>query len=99
MPLLDLTRFGFTPTESLIYEVLLTNGPGTGYALARAAGLGDVIRVRLADREISGRFETLDDAGRLVLIVAEGGREAIAAGDVIALEGSGRSPIPQSGAT
>ena len=39
MPRLDLTRFGFTPTESLIYEVLLTNGPGTGYALARAAGL------------------------------------------------------------
>jgi sugar-specific transcriptional regulator TrmB len=39
MPRLDLTRFGFTPTEGLIYEVLLTNGPGTGYALARAAGL------------------------------------------------------------
>jgi sugar-specific transcriptional regulator TrmB len=39
MPRLDLTRFGFTPTETLIYEVLLTNGPGTGYALARAAGL------------------------------------------------------------
>ena len=36
---LDLTRFGFTPTEGLVYEVLLTNGPGTGYALARAAGL------------------------------------------------------------
>lgn len=39
MAKLDLTRFGFTPTESLIYEVLLTNGPGTGYGLARAAGL------------------------------------------------------------
>jgi sugar-specific transcriptional regulator TrmB len=39
MPRIDLTRFGFTPTESLIYEALLTNGPGTGYALARAAGL------------------------------------------------------------
>jgi sugar-specific transcriptional regulator TrmB len=39
MPRIDLTRFGFTPTESLMYEVLLTNGPGTGYALARAAGL------------------------------------------------------------
>ena len=39
MPRIDLTRFGFTPTESLIYEVLLTNGPGTGYSLARAAGL------------------------------------------------------------
>ena len=39
MPQIDLTRFGFTPTESLVYEALLTNGPGTGYALARAAGL------------------------------------------------------------
>jgi len=39
MPRVDLTGFGFTPTESLIYEVLLTNGPGTGYAIARAAGL------------------------------------------------------------
>jgi len=39
VPRIDLTRFGFTPTEGLIYEVLLTNGPGTGYALARAAGL------------------------------------------------------------
>src|SRR4051794_17317966 len=36
---LDLTSFGFTPTESLVYEVLLRHGPGTGYAIARAAGL------------------------------------------------------------
>ena len=40
MGTLDLTTFGFTPTESLIYEVLLRGGPGTGYAVARAAGLG-----------------------------------------------------------
>src|ERR687893_3042479 len=39
MATVDLTPFGFTPTESLVYEVLLTSGPGTGYALARAAGL------------------------------------------------------------
>jgi len=39
MPPIDLTRFGFTPTESLIYGVLLTGGPGTGYSIARAAGL------------------------------------------------------------
>lgn len=39
MPRIDLTHFGFTPTESLVYEVLLTSGPGTGYALARSAGL------------------------------------------------------------
>jgi sugar-specific transcriptional regulator TrmB len=39
MARIDLTPFGFTPTESLVYEVLLTGGPGTGYAVARAAGL------------------------------------------------------------
>jgi sugar-specific transcriptional regulator TrmB len=38
MPL-DLTPFDFTPTESLVYQVLVTKGPGTGYAVARAAGL------------------------------------------------------------
>lgn len=38
MPL-DLTPFGFTPTESLVYQVLVTSGPGTGYAVAKAAGL------------------------------------------------------------
>jgi sugar-specific transcriptional regulator TrmB len=36
---LDLKSFGFTPTESHVYEVLLTSGPGTGYAIAKAAGL------------------------------------------------------------
>jgi sugar-specific transcriptional regulator TrmB len=39
MARIDLTPFGFTPTESLVYEVLLQHGPGTGYAIARAAGL------------------------------------------------------------
>jgi sugar-specific transcriptional regulator TrmB len=36
---IDLTHFGFTPTESLVYQVLLSGGPGTGYAIARTAGL------------------------------------------------------------
>ena len=39
MARIDLTPFGFTPTESLVYEVMLRDGPGTGYAIARAAGL------------------------------------------------------------
>jgi len=39
MTRIDLTPFGFTPTEGLIYEVLLTSGPGTGYTIAREAGL------------------------------------------------------------
>src|SRR5919204_1607207 len=35
----DLTPFGFTPTESLVYVTLLRIGPSTGYAVARAARL------------------------------------------------------------
>jgi sugar-specific transcriptional regulator TrmB len=37
--MIDLTPFGFTPTESRIYRVLLEGGPGTGYSIAQAAGL------------------------------------------------------------
>jgi HTH-type transcriptional regulator, sugar sensing transcriptional regulator len=35
----DLTPFGFTPTESLVYSVLLRLGPSTGYAVAHASRL------------------------------------------------------------
>jgi BirA family biotin operon repressor/biotin-[acetyl-CoA-carboxylase] ligase len=38
--------------------------------------------VRLPDREVSGRFEALDETGSLVLRRADGKRETIAAGDV-----------------
>ena len=38
MPL-NLTPFGFTPTESLVYATLLRLGPATGYAVARSARL------------------------------------------------------------
>jgi BirA family biotin operon repressor/biotin-[acetyl-CoA-carboxylase] ligase len=61
---------------------------GAGFAavrtqwLSRALGLGQVIRVRLAERETTGRFETIDDAGRLVLRTARGEVETVAAGDV-----------------
>jgi hypothetical protein len=36
---LDLTPFGFTITETRMYSTLVAFGPGTGYALAQAAGL------------------------------------------------------------
>jgi BirA family transcriptional regulator, biotin operon repressor / biotin---[acetyl-CoA-carboxylase] ligase len=61
---------------------------GAGFAgvravwLSRALGLGQPIRVRLAERETTGCFETIDDAGRLVLRTASGEAEAVAAGDV-----------------
>ncbi|MGH7671877.1 MAG: TrmB family transcriptional regulator [Gemmatimonadales bacterium] len=37
MSQVDLTAFGFTPTESLVYVTLLRLGPATGYAVARGA--------------------------------------------------------------
>jgi BirA family biotin operon repressor/biotin-[acetyl-CoA-carboxylase] ligase len=68
----------------------LGNGFGTIRAdwLARAAGIGEDIRVGLADRELAGRFEGLDEAGCLVLIAPDGAKVVIAAGDVISFAGS-----------
>jgi len=57
--------------------------------LARAAGRGDLIRVRLADQELVGLFEDVDETGRLVLSLPDGGRQSIAAGDVVELAGPG----------
>jgi BirA family biotin operon repressor/biotin-[acetyl-CoA-carboxylase] ligase len=63
---------------------------GQGFAgvradwLKRAAGLGEDIRVRLPEREFSGRFEGLDDAGRL-LVLGAGGITAVTAGEVFGL--------------
>jgi BirA family biotin operon repressor/biotin-[acetyl-CoA-carboxylase] ligase len=53
--------------------------------LARAAGLGKPIRVRLTDRELAGRFHGLDEAGRLLLAQDGGAIETIAAGEVFSL--------------
>ena len=61
---------------------------GAGFAgiraawLARAHGLAQPIRVRLAERETIGCFETIDDAGRLMLRVRNGGLVPVAAGEV-----------------
>jgi BirA family biotin operon repressor/biotin-[acetyl-CoA-carboxylase] ligase len=59
--------------------------------LARAAGLGEEVRVRLADRDLTGRFEAIDPAGSLVLRLPTGKTTTIAAGDVFML------PAPSSG--
>jgi len=53
--------------------------------LARAAGRGGEVRVRLADEEFSGRFDDIDETGRLVLSLPDGSRKSIAAGDVVVL--------------
>ena len=55
--------------------------------LKRAAGLGATIRVRLPEREFAGRFEGLDDAGRL-LVREAGGVTTVTAGEVFGLGGA-----------
>jgi BirA family biotin operon repressor/biotin-[acetyl-CoA-carboxylase] ligase len=71
---------------------------GDGFAsiradwLAHAVGIGGDMRVRLPQRELFGRCEGLDEAGRLVLRLAHGGLETIAAGDIFPL---GRAEQPR----
>jgi BirA family biotin operon repressor/biotin-[acetyl-CoA-carboxylase] ligase len=60
---------------------------GQGFAgiradwLKRTAGLGEILHVRLPERELSGRFQGLDDVGRL-LLEQPGGTTAVTAGEV-----------------
>jgi len=61
---------------------------GAGFAatrtawLERAAGLEGDLLVRLPGGEIRGRCEALDESGRIMLRLADGSVQAIAAGDV-----------------
>ncbi len=81
-----------------MHERLAQWNGGAGFAairadwLARAAGLGEEVRVRLSDREIVGRFEALDRGGALVLRLPDGGATTVAAGDVFVLP----SPVAAS---
>jgi BirA family biotin operon repressor/biotin-[acetyl-CoA-carboxylase] ligase len=101
-PATDLAAGGARVTAATLFAALSVKmqgrlaqwNSGSGFAtiradwLARAAGLGESIRVGLADRELTGRFEGLDDAGCLVLIAPDGAKAVVAAGDVISIGGS-----------
>ncbi len=50
--------------------------------LARAAGLGGSVAVRIGERTVRGTFETLDEDGCLVVATDTGERVSIAAGEV-----------------
>jgi BirA family biotin operon repressor/biotin-[acetyl-CoA-carboxylase] ligase len=62
---------------------------GAGFAvirdewLKRAYGLGKTVRIALPESELEGRFETIDETGRLVLRRANGAAETVTAGDVL----------------
>jgi len=100
-PAIDLLAAGKRVTPEVLFAALSRAmlqrlqewDRGRGFAatraawLARAANLGMPVRVNLADRQLEGRFETLDPFGRLVLRLGDGTAEIITAGDVF--------PIPQ----
>jgi BirA family biotin operon repressor/biotin-[acetyl-CoA-carboxylase] ligase len=50
--------------------------------LRRAGTPGTPLRVRVGARDFTGRFEALDEAGRLVVRLPDGATETIAAGEV-----------------
>lgn len=73
--------------EAMIGRVVQWNR-GEGFAairkdwLDRAYARNESIRVTGPDGVCTGRFETIDDTGRLILRLADGTTQAIAAGDV-----------------
>jgi BirA family biotin operon repressor/biotin-[acetyl-CoA-carboxylase] ligase len=78
----------FAPLSGAMAARLAQWNRGAGFAairadwLARAAGVGKAIRVKSGDDELAGQFEGIDEAGRLVLRLADGTMQAVAAGDV-----------------
>lgn len=79
--------------DAALQRQLATWRRGDGFAavrdawLARAAGRGSAIEVSVHDRVVRGVFDTIDAAGRLVVMTSEGPL-AIDAGDVRYLAGS-----------
>jgi BirA family biotin operon repressor/biotin-[acetyl-CoA-carboxylase] ligase len=98
-PATDLATTGFSisPTNlmqplslKMVGRLAQWNG-GEGFStvradwMARVAGIGENVGVRLTDRELSGTFEGLDEAGRLMLRLADGRVETITSADVVTL--------------
>ena len=100
-PATDLLKAGAVVAPEALLTALATAmlrrlaqwGHGAGFAairadwLVRAAGLGEDIRVRLPEREFTGRFRGLDEAGRLQ-VEQPGGLATVTAGEVFGLGGT-----------
>jgi len=95
-PATDLAAAGVKVSAESLFEALSAAmlervaqwNRGLGFAgiradwMMRAAGIGGDMRVRLPGRELLGRGEALDERGRLLLRLADGSLQTIAAGDV-----------------
>ncbi len=83
----NITPEAFLDTLATQYHAFETQFTTLGFApirafwLSHAARLGEVITARVADREITGTFDTVDETGHLILVTDQG-RETIAAADI-----------------
>src|SRR5215467_541050 len=99
-PAIDLASTGALVVPDTLFASLATAmaqrlaqwREGSGFAeiradwLKRAAGLGEMLQVRLPERALSGRFDGLDESGRLLL--DQGGQiTAVTAGEVFEFGG------------
>jgi BirA family biotin operon repressor/biotin-[acetyl-CoA-carboxylase] ligase len=81
----------FTRLSKTMLVRLRQWGKGAGFSavrsdwLIRAAGVGQIIRVRLAGKELTGHFQGLDESGHLLLRLADGSIQAVSSGEVFAL--------------
>jgi BirA family biotin operon repressor/biotin-[acetyl-CoA-carboxylase] ligase len=95
-PATDLAAFGVQVSVGNLFSALSAAmmrrldrwGGGEGFSairadwLDRASGVGEEIQVRLPGHTLVGCFEALDEAGCLLLRLADGSIETIVAGDV-----------------
>lgn len=112
LPATDLAAQGVDAESGRVFDALSMSvaerlaqwSRGQGFAsiradwLDRAAGLGQDIVARLGDREFRGRFETLDDAGRLILLLPDGQKQIIGAGEIFPLPPQNSPPAIGFGA-
>ena len=110
-PATDLAAAGAAVTPEALFRALSRTmllrlaewDRGRGFAairaawLARAMGLAEVIRVSLPERELRGRFESLDDAGRLLLRREDATLEVITAADIFPVAPEGSAIMPRVG--
>jgi BirA family biotin operon repressor/biotin-[acetyl-CoA-carboxylase] ligase len=96
-PATDLTAIGASVAPEALFTALSFRmlgrlaqwNAGNGFStirtdwLARAAGIGSDVVVRLAEGSLAGRFEALDAMGALVLRLPDGSAQTIAAGDIL----------------
>jgi len=103
-PATDLSAAGASVTARALFSALSAKmqgrlaqwNSGEGFAtvradwLARAEGIGEEIQIRFAERELAGRFEAIDETGALVLVLEDGSKQVVSAGDVMAFADRGR---------